>query len=204
MEHKNHQLLVQTRCHITRPPPPYRLRSDDRVLVCDTRCAPAGTGGDGLEPPAVRQWCGVAAPPRSHAARALALALPAAEDPWLLAVAGDDGALWTADLRRPAAPLASLLCCHVGPVWRLTAYDGQILSCGEDGALRATTLQALRGMGGSTSLEHARAHATLMQAAHPLRCLSAGAGIAIAGDDCGRLHALALAPALRVAASACS
>jgi hypothetical protein len=174
--------------------------SDDRVLICDTRAASSGAGGSAAEPPAVRAACGAVAPPRAHAARALALAFPSAHDPWLVCVGGDDGAIFAADLRRPAAPLAVLAAVHDGPVWRLCAGGdaaAALLSAGDDGALRATPMRDLRGVAAAGAAANPREAALLLQTAHPLRCVAAGASsaagaAAVAGDDTGRLHAVRL------------
>jgi len=194
--------FVRARAHarcLRLAPPRLLFLSDDRVLICDTRAAACGAGGSAAEPPGVRAVCGAVAPPRAHAARALALAFPSAQhDPWLVCVGGDDGALFSVDLRRPAAPLAALPAVHDGPVWRLCAGGdaaaAALLSAGDDGALRATPVRELRGVAAAA---HAPQSALLLQTAHPLRSVAAGASsaagaAAVAGDDTGRLHAVRL------------
>jgi len=113
-------------------------------------------------------------PPNPLLASALSLSLLSAEDPWVLAVSSDDGSVYSADIRRPGVRLAHLQGLHDGPVWGLApatalvsagagagsrgrggaaaeAARGSVevpvlLSCGEDGCLRATRTSALRGI----------------------------------------------------------
>lgn len=111
------------------------------------------------------------APPSPITSTALCLALPCADDPFLLAVASDDGSLHSADMRVPGRQLAVLPRVHEGPVWALAPALAHVyghgsgsgsgrdaaavtavpvpvlLSAGEDGALNATPLAALRGIG---------------------------------------------------------
>lgn len=121
--------------------------------------------------------CSVAvAPPSPITTTALCLALPSADDPFLLAVASCDGSLHAADMRVPGRQLAVLRGVHEGPVWAMapaiahvhgtgsssSSSSGRgasgsdaaaatavpvLLSAGEDGALHATPLAALRGLG---------------------------------------------------------
>jgi len=116
--------------------------------------------------------------PPDHAAgvsvAVLDVALPDAEDPWLVAGAMENGGVFTVDMRRAGCALMTVPGLHTGPVWSLcpsaawpsggtsgsAASDAVIagglsgrgggasvlLSAGDDGALRATPLSHLRGV----------------------------------------------------------
>jgi len=139
----------------------------------------------------------VYAPPEAHAARALSVSQPSPEDYWLAIVTDEAGGLHSLDLRAPGAPLAALARVHAGPAWRSCAggAGGELLlSCGEDGAVRATPLAVLRGVVSQAALPPP----PLLQAAQPLRRLDAWrGGLVVAGDDAGRLHAADTAAALK-------
>jgi hypothetical protein len=99
----------------------------------------------------------------------------------VLAVSSDDGSVYSADIRRPGVRLAHLQGLHDGPVWGLTSATALVsagagadsrgrggaaaeaaargstevpvlLSCGEDGCLRATRTSALRGIPSSAEV----------------------------------------------------
>lgn len=195
-----------------------RVRLRPRVHVISTRClhmahTRLATYGNALVLPSVlfaasRVDCSVCvAPPSPLTSSALSLALPSADDPFLLVVASDDGSLHSVDMRVPGKQLAVLAGVHEGPVWALTpalalaqlqlgsgsnasstssgravagssaaptatgrasssedaAVEAEVpvlLSAGEDGALNATPLSALRGLGlGAAELRRAAAAA---------------------------------------------